>query len=189
VAHGIPVGNSVCATLSGAAPSGLTTNQAYYIRALSTTTLAMYNLLSDAKSDINRITGVGSGTTGWNLRVFIYSGTLSSGFDAVCPIGAQTGVGGIRLELNLSTALAGLFALTSIAHATGIFDNGGTPATRGNWYPGVNPTIVSTTLIRFDAATWIVTAAGVAAVGTVSNPGSWASQTTTAFYIEFLVIG
>jgi hypothetical protein len=51
-----------------------------------------------------------------------------------------------------------------------------------SWQLNVMPTIVSTTLIRFDSANW-------ALAGSATPIGSWSQQALTAFTIGFAVIG
>jgi hypothetical protein len=184
-AHGMTTGNVYFGTISGTPPTWLTLNQGYYIRALSTTTLALYLLLADAKADTNRLTNATGTGTAWNIRQFLYQGVLQSGFDTQVPVGFWAAHGVILPELNLATALAGLFAIVSIVRINAMFDAGGTPAQRGGWYPGIAPTVVSTTLVRLDNTTWAFSSLP----GAATSPGTWASQLSTPFYFEIMVIG
>jgi hypothetical protein len=184
-AHGLTTGNVYYGTLNGTPPPWLMVNQGYYIRALSATTLALYLLLADAKADANRLTNATGTGTSWNIRQFLYQNVLQSGFDTQVPIGFWAAHGVILPELNLATALAGLFAIVSIVRINSMFDNGATPAQRDGWYSGAAPTVVSTTLVRLDNTSWAFSS--IAA--TVTLPGTWASQLSTPFYFELMVIG
>ena len=172
-------------TVPGAMP--IAANQACYFGALSPTTGAFYNLLSDAKADINRITG--GTTTAWSFKTVTYSNVVSSGFDAKVPIGAKSAIGSIQPELNLTKPLAGLFAIVLMGNITiarsvdGIVVQG--------WMQQVAPTIVSTTLIGF-YGNWTVTAGVSVPSGggfATSAQGNWSQQGSTSMLLNFVVIG
>lgn len=172
------------------APAGLTIGQGYYLRALSTTTLALYLTLADARADANR-QALGGTSTAWNLRVWSYSGVVSSGFDNVCPIGAMAAHSILCPELNLSNTLTTLFAVVVIVRINNMA--GATSGTPSVWASTQAPTVVNNNLIRFDSNNWasspsvsVTTAAGATVI---QNPGSHVQQGTTNFYVEFMVLG
>jgi hypothetical protein len=185
--HGIT--GQALVILSGTVPGAMpiAVGQPCYFGALSPTTGAFYNLLSDAKADINRISG--GTTTAWSFKTVTYSNVISSGFDPVVPIGAKSATGNIQLELNLSKPLAGLFAIvlmgnTTVARAAdGVVANG--------WYQNVGPTIVSTILLGLygnwatNAGLAVPSGGGLAS----SSQGSWTQQGNTAMVLNFVVIG
>ncbi len=186
--HGIAT--QALVILTGTVPGSMPVlaNQPVYFGALSPTTGAFYNLLSDAKADINRISG--GTTTAWSFKTVTYSNVVSSGFDANVPIGAKSATGNIQIELNLSKPLAGLFAITLMGNVGGLARSidGGT----GNaWMQGVTPTIVSTTLIGFYGNWAWAFVAGVPSGGGPpgSAQGSWTQQGNTAMVLNFVVMG
>ena len=181
-AHGITTGQ--VGITSATAPSALGQNQAFYLRALSTTTFACYPTLADAKADTNRFTSVGS-ATGWAVKLVTYTGTLAKNLDAIAPVGFWTAHNNIFLELNLSTALPqNIIVVPALGYINGMFDNGGTPAARSAWTAtSFGPTIVNSTLLRWDQTTW------VSFVGATTNlPGTWASQATNNFSLALSLI-
>jgi hypothetical protein len=181
--HGVTTGQF--ANIGGTtAPGGLVIGQGYYLRALSPTTLALYPTLVDARADTNRIP-LGGTSVAWSFRVWSYSGVVSQGFDGTCPIGAVTQHGTIWPELNLSIPLQTLAAVAVISRVNGL--NGATSGNPSYWIPGIAPTIVSTTLIRFDNNNWVVNPIGGGAVN--QGAGSHTAQGTTNWYAEFAVFG
>ncbi len=186
-AHGIATGSF--GSIGGTTVTGLAANTGYYLRALTATTIALYNSLADANADANRVTWSGGGT-GMVFRIWTYSGVFQNGFDPVCPIGSKTAQGPIAPELNLVKPLAGLFAIVLIGRINGL--NGATSGTPQAWIAGTAPTIVSTTLIGFYAVSWAQNFAVTVPSGggsAVQNPGNHSGQSLTSWYAEFVVIG
>jgi hypothetical protein len=176
-AHGVTTGQVGIA--NGTVPGGVINATPYYLRALSPTTLAMYLLLTDCYADINRVVPSGAGVA-WSFRMLVYSGVVSKNMDPAAPFGAWTAHGAIFPELNLTKALASLNAMILFGGANTLMTNAASLA--NSWQLNVMPTIVSTTLIRFDNANW-------ALAGGATPIGSWSQQGLTAFTIGFAVIG
>jgi hypothetical protein len=176
-AHGFA--SVFCCSLTGTAPTGLTANWGYYGRSLTATTIALYPTLADAKADTNRVAWTGTGFA-FGFRVWTYSGVFQSGFDPLVPIGNWGNHGAtINLELNLATPLGGLFAVVIQSRLNNL---AGTSAVSLVWLPGTNPTIVSTTLIRYDANNWTQNLS-------TQNPGTHSTQAQSAIFAEYVVIG
>lgn len=187
--HGITTGQF--GYINGTAPTGLNGGRGYYLRALSTTMLALYPTLNDAKNDTNRINFTGTGKA-WNLRVWVYSNVISSGFDTTCPIGGDTSDNTLRPELNLSQPLVSLHAIVIISRVNIVGVSNFTSGFKSYWVPGNAPTIVSTTLIRFDNDVWVANPSNACDVnngGPSQIVGSHAQQGTSDMYFEFAVIG
>lgn len=189
-AHGLTINQPYFGPMTGTAPSGLVANAPYYIRPLSTTTYAMYLTAADARADTNRITGMGTGTLGWNVRVASYSQVISKNFDANVPIGSQGATVNMKIELNLSAALPQTVGILTLAGG-GIgpwADNEATPAIWGGWIQINPPAIINSQLIRFDNTTngqnWVTWAGSPIAR---YNIGSWTSQGATGFYFGIAV--
>jgi hypothetical protein len=174
----------------GTPPSGLSVNTGLYVRALSPTTLAFYNVQSDAYADTNRVAITGTAVT-WHIRQWVLTPALSVGFDPVQAIGAQQGTGKIYPELNLTNPLTTLNAITIIGRVNGLAANDGSK--QSYWIPGNAPTIVTTTLIRFDNNNWVVSPSLYVPSQTGGYPsqgiGTHNLQGNTPIWMEFTVLG
>ena len=101
-AHGLVTGQMV-AGASENLPTGLDDNGNYYVRALSSTTIAWYATLADANADTNRM-NLTANTTGANI--YTMTETVISGgslFDTVTPVAFTANVNGATtfgLQIN-----------------------------------------------------------------------------------------
>jgi hypothetical protein len=185
-AHGLPVGTPQLIVATGSTPTAVTTNNAYYFRALSTTTGAFYNTLADAKADTNRLTG---GTaTGWSMRTVTFTNVVQSGFDANVPIGAWGGHATIFPELNLTAPLASLNAIVLLGNMSLPRSSDGTVV--NSWWSSAAPVVISTTLLQYQA-NWGNAPLAVPSGGGQPNTqvGSWAQLANGSMVMNFVVIG
>jgi hypothetical protein len=187
-AHGMPVGQAwACTTGGGTLPSGLNALNAYYVRWLSTTTFALYNNLSDAKNDVNRITGTGTGNVGWTLRTLTPNGVDQKGFDPVAPLGGWAAHSTMFWELNLANPLITTSnVIVLLERINGMFDNATPSASHGSWGQGTAPTIINPNLIRFDSTSCFYAYSGSPLAQVFQ--GSWTSQGNTTIYFGFVVV-
>jgi hypothetical protein len=177
--------------LTGTAPAQLNNNAAYYIRVLSTTTFALYNLFTDAQNDTNRIASTGT-ATGWGVANYVYSTTQGQGgsadsynMDSVAPIGFAAAATGIKLEMNLAAAISNNTFMVIVNTLVGLFDNATTPAAVTFWSAaGYQPTWQNGgRTLRFDAGL----GNNLRSVnGTF--PGTLVAQGTNAFQFAAIVV-
>jgi hypothetical protein len=183
-AHGLVTGQSV--QLAGTTWAALPVGQAYYIRALSTTTIAFYNTVADAKANTNRVDITGSTLTAATLRYLVFSQVFSSGdFDSVSPIGMSPGSPTMGFDLNLSTPLAAALG-TFFATAFNLYNS--TPVQVGRQMimaPKPSTWFTSTSLVQTGAPAF----ADANTAGNSGLNGTWAQQGTNPYYLQFEIRG